>query len=789
MKEAIVFIFFLFSIITIQAQNIQGYVFSRNDKLPIEFAQVVLIRLPDSIVVIGALTQKSGQYQFDCINPGEYFIKASFLGFKTNGKNIMIGNKSERCDTIFLTEDLFEITEVTVTSEYIKGNELIDRTVYNIPQEIVNTSINGFEVLRKIPPIQVDLNNNIKLNGSSNFIVQVDGKMRNKEFLAKLLPADIKSIEVIRDPSGKYEGNVDGVINIVLNDVFRYGLNGNLNIMSRPYKDYKGGATGSLDYGFRKISIYATGNSFIQNFDCSSTSYYRYGWDTINTISNLSGSGKFKLKTYAINTGLDYYINDKNSLSLNYSFKPNFQDIQVYNLGNISNNDSLMNNIKYPVVNNMSSHENSVSLFYQKQYARPIQELTAELRCYNFYSLENNDYNRQYIILDSTPVSNIVVNENNYDNRFALTGKLDYVYPIGISSQIELGYQLYYQTIKYNYLRNNNNNNRFQYNEVRNAGYAGITLNFRNLGFQSNIRAEFSSNYIDKTERSDYISLLPSIRLFYKITGTQNIKVTYNRRINRPGIGDLYPFAKISDLSLTQGYPFLKPEYKDKMQLTYTLNFSKNYISSNIYYTMISNKIGFVNELIESPLAINGEIILSSPRNILSGYEQGIELNAMLKFIKISARVYQGHYNAYKKENIVAQNYASFSINSYMFGKLPLKINGFAFINYDGPSFNAQSKTSSTPFYGFGAQKIMSNHTLGLFYLLPFSKDITVNRIETKTLDFYKETSFGFDISYYIQILYSYKFNKGRAINKVNREFETEGDSKVGGLKDGNKPF
>ena len=278
-----------------------------------------------------------------------------------------------------------QIAEVTVKGEKIKGKELVDRTLYTIPANIANSSINGFEVLNKIPSIQVDINNNITLNGSSNFIIQVDGKIRDKDFLTKLLPSDIESIEVISNPSGKYEGNIDGVINIILKKEARFGLSGNFGGGIRTYKDITGNVNGTLDYGIGKISLYLTGSSFDQSLIIASSGYYNYN----DSISNGSGSGRFKLSSNSINSGIDYFINNKTNLNLNFNYKPITQDINVNNQGAIRtihtlNKTNLDSILKYPAINNTSSNEYNISLFFKKSYAKPIEELTAELRYYHF---------------------------------------------------------------------------------------------------------------------------------------------------------------------------------------------------------------------------------------------------------------------------------------------------------------------------------------------------------------------------------------------------------------------
>ena len=159
---------------------------------------------------------------------------------------------------------------MTVVAERIKGKEMVDRTVYAIPQAIAKSSTNGYDILKKIPQVNVDFQNNVTLNGSSNFIIQVDGRQRDKEFLAKLLPSDIESIEVISNPSGKYEGNIDGVINIILKKEARYGMNGNAGFNIKPFNKPTTSVTGSLDYSLGKITFYVTAFTFSQQLKISS---------------------------------------------------------------------------------------------------------------------------------------------------------------------------------------------------------------------------------------------------------------------------------------------------------------------------------------------------------------------------------------------------------------------------------------------------------------------------------------------------------------------------------------
>ncbi|HEY4789140.1 MAG TPA: TonB-dependent receptor [Bacteroidales bacterium] len=773
--------------IAIQAQTIKGIVYSVQEKSPVEFSPVALLHLPDSALTTSTSTKTGGAFTFDNVKPGKYFVKATYLGCTPTGKAIEIttDSKTVQLDTIFMKPSSQQLAEVHVNGERITGKELVDRTVYSIPSGIAKTSVNGYEVLRKIPGIQVDFNNNITLNGKSNFIIQVDGKLRDKEYLARLLPTDIESIEVINNPSGKYEGTIDGVINIILKKEARVGMNGNFSGMVRPSDKLTGYGAGSLEYGFGKVSVYASGYSFFQNLNSSSTNYSNFMFK--DSTADLTGKGKFHIAASAINVGSDYYINDKNNLSFNFSYKPVSLKNDITSEGPLQG--IMSHYFSSPTSSSTKSGEINASLFYQRKYKKPIQELTSEMVFYSFHSNEPNTLDYYYFNPSDT-----VVNKrwnNNTNDRSSLSAKVDYVYPLGISTKFETGYQFYYQQMKYDFESDSasNNTNVYRYSELRNAAYAGLTWNLGKFGFQTSLRAEYSNILVNKNNSSDYMAWLPSANIQYKITGVQNIKLTYNRRINRPSVYDLNPYRKLTNnFSFTEGNPYLKPEYHDKLQLTYSLNFGKNFISPNIYYDFVSNRIGQKSSIVMSPEA-GGSALLTSPDNIITGYERGVGLNANIIFFNINARVYQGHYNKFTYMNegqavtIPSQNYSSFSITSYAFSQLfKKKLNGFVFFSYNGVNVNAQSKTYSTPMYGIGAQRIAGNHTFGVFYFLPFKKDFVPSKTITETPLLYSKTTMSFDVSYYIQVMYSYKFNKGKAIKKVNHKADTESDSKSGGV-------
>jgi outer membrane receptor protein involved in Fe transport len=783
MKKYIVFLLLCVTI-TAQGQNIKGKVCQSKDKTPVQFASVGLCQLPDSSMITGVITLTDGGYYFEKVKPGNYFMKVSFLGYKPNGKAVTVeaGKGDIVVDTIFLAETATTLNEVTVVGERIKGKEMVDRTVYAIPGVIARSSSNGYDILKKIPQVNVDFQNNITLNGSSNFIIQVDGRQRDREYLAKLLPSDIESVEIVSNPSGKYEGNVDGVINIILKKEARYGLNGNVALSLKPINKPTTSVSGSLDYAMGKITFYVTGFAFIQKLNINTSN--RINYLAIDSMTNMTGKGNITVSQSTINTGFDYYMNDKNNLSFNISYKPTYQKVDMLSQSLLYKDSNPLSMISSDTYNKTKSDESTISLFYKKMFTKPIQEFNAELSYYHFKSNDGSDFsNNRYPYNSDSLLSYYTRREDNLNERNYFSTKLNYVQPLGMSAKFEAGYQLYYQQMSYQFKINyEESSNLFKYNELRNSVYAGLTYNLKKFGVQALVRVEDSNIKADSVTSPNYACFLPSVNLQYKFSATHNLKFTYNRRINRPTIYDMDPYFKVGQYyDVSQGNPNLKPDYRDRLQLTYTWNFGSNYFSPYVYREYYKNRVGKEFLVVTSP--ISGTLTtFTKPYNLLNGYETGGGVNAMLWYVNINARIYKGLINEYTSPtvNIPGRDYFSYSITSYAFAQLDKKktATAFVFMSFNGVNVNSQSKTYSIPFYGIGGSKQLKDHTFGIFWLLPFSGNIEFSRTETSTPAYNSKNIVGFDVSGFVQFSYSYKFNKGKNVKKIDHKIDVESDSK-----------
>lgn len=787
MKRILVGLLLAASVAT-QAQNISGKVCLESDRSPAPYATVGLVQLPDSSMITGVITLGDGGYLLENVKPGNYFIRISYVGYKTTGRSVAVaeGSSDVTVDTIFLAETTASIDEIMVVGERLKGKEMVDRTSYAIPEVVSRTATNGYDLLKKIPQVNVDYQNNVTLNGSSNFIIQVDGRQRDKEYLARLLPSDIQSIEIISNPSGKYEGNIDGVISIILKKEARYGVNGNVGLNLKPFNKITSQATGSIDYSLGKITFYLTALNVYQALDISQTTESRF--TAIDSTISLSGNGGLAVTLSSVNSGFDYYINDRNNLSLNISYKPINQDIDLLSETFLYKSETPLSTVITNTLNGYKSDEASASLFYKRTFQNPVQELTVENTYYNFRSREDNGFeNTRYPYDSGTMLDTYSRHEENLNTRNYYSAKVNYVHPVGMNAKIESGYQLYYQQMGYDFIVDNvESDNLFEYAELRNSVYGGITYNLKKIGMQAILRVENSHINADSVTRPDYTCFLPSVNLQYKFSVSHNLKFTYNRRINRPGIYDMNPYFRTDqNYNITQGNPDLRPDYRDRLQLTYTWNFGSNYFSPYIYNEYFSDRTGNEYCVTQSP-EDHSLITFTKPYNLLSGYELGGGVNATLWYINFNARVFKGHINEYTGQTftIPGKDYYSWSMTGAAYASLgkSKKTTVFAFLNYDGVNMNARSKTYNHPFYGPGIQTQLGNHSLGVVWVLPFSGQVKLNRTETEATDFSSTNVIGFDAAGFFQFSYSYKFNKGRKVKRLDRNVEVESDSKSGTL-------
>lgn len=770
--------------------RIEGKLHNFIENKPVEFASVALHRLPDSSLVTGAVSDTTGLFSINNLKEGSYFIKVSCIGFKPalkNGISLTSNDPQLNLGMIELNAESQALKEVTVEGERLKGVAEVDKTVYTINSKATASAHSGLELLRQVPAVQVDFQNNISLEGKSNIMVLVDGKQRDKEYLAQLNPNSIDKIEVMTNPSVKYEADVTGVINIILKREKKHGISGQFRPeIPLSERVILSNTNASVEYGYNKIRLFVSSYANFQKFDLLNSN------DRINYTENNAtryyqqGEGSAKFYSLGIDFGLDYFISSKNTLNLYGNTRPVsgrvFKTVGSKELYENNQLQSYIDGYSYDKGDNTSSY---YSAFYKRTFDKQAQELTLDLNYSNYTNNRDANYRDQYYQSDRVTKAGSLVNrhELNDDRRDAVGLKIDYVQPVSKDQKFGFGYHNYTQWINNDfYVESDATENNLRYTEERHAAYTSYTGKLKKVSIQAGLRYELSLINIDKSAKIDYDCFLPQLTLQQKIGKSSSLKLSYRRSIQRPGINSLNPFVnQIDSITISRGNPYLQPSYSNKTELNYSIPVKNSYVSAGIYYNYFTNNFQRVTRIID------GRISETFYDNIGTGSEYGVNFSGSLKITKWwQLNPYVCFYNVQLDENknygIASEQKLSYRMNASSTFTLPKKFSIFVYTQVNSPYISSQNTNKREPMYVLGIEKQVKNSfKFTLTTINPGRKYFNISNTVTESENFWQENITKLYIQNLVMLRVGYTFNYGSKIKKLERtkEVENEGNKSV----------
>jgi outer membrane receptor protein involved in Fe transport len=597
--------------LTIQAQNkvthyqLSGQVTERITGNGVPFATVIVSN--DSIKLKKAQAcDVSGRFSFDLNVPVKYNLTISSVGFKEFTMPVLIKGLKTDIGKISIEEGVL-LKEVTVSAQKPLVKVDPDKIVYSIESDPEAKANNALEMLRKVPLITVDAEENITMNGQSNFKVLVNGKSSSmmstnfKEVLKSLPANSIKDIEVITNPSSKYDAEgVGGIINIITNKKTLSGFNGSVSSGF----DSRGSVNLSA-YLAVKIKKFSFSSRYygsqIKQPDTrvdSRTEYFNstdYSNSYSNSNSNYSGMGN------GYTGEASYEIDSLNLISMAFWGQRMDYENRGFSGVKYMNAD---NEITRLYENNTSSKNNSGYLSgnidYQRTFKKPDKSFTIS------YKLDNNPSS----IKNSSVVTGLVnypsynqLSQNDAVGR-EQTFQTDYYDPITEKHQIEGGLKfiLRENTSSSEIFRDNislDNANNLDYNQYILGLYAGYLIKWKKLSTKTGLRLERTWNdgqsetsgvVTDFTNR--LFNLVPYITFSFMPKQGRTFKLSYTQRLSRPGIYYLNPYVNNTDsLNISYGNPTLKSEISHSFELGYTYFTPKINFTTSIGSSFSNNSI------------------------------------------------------------------------------------------------------------------------------------------------------------------------------------------------------
>lgn len=602
---------------------LQGTVIDSITNRPIQYASISLISLRTNDIVTGGVTNDYGKFDISQIPAGRYNISIEYIGYVRQIKGPLKFNPRENSmhhnlENIKLVQSALAFQDVEVQGERPLFIQTINKKIFNVEQNTLSSGGSALDVLRQVPGVDVDIDGNISLRGSSNVNVLIDGKPStmtsgDSEALLENIPADnIRDIEVITNPSAKYDPEgMAGIINIILKENRFAGLNGNIKSGGTSIGSFNG--SGQINFRNDKLNIFTNIGlrhdvRSVLGANYRETELTEYSFIIDQDIVGERGGNNILLKT-----GVDYFINKNNSIGLtvSYSDGDRIHDRVVYTDETV---DSLVQ--YYRSTDSDNDRKNTdFAITYDRKFADPKQKLSVDIRH------SAGEANRAETLLTTAQVGyeDLVDPAPGKTNTKNLTGttnaQIDYIHPISADTKLEVGYKgtlrlidndfftYDFDTTIDDYIIDAARSNHFIFDENIQAGYVQYSIQKEKIGIQAGIRTEIVNTVselkdTDETVVESYNSFYPSAAISFGPPQIFQIQMSYSHRVNRPSYRRLNPAVfQLDHLNMRMGNPFLKPEYIDVMELNFSRFKRGLSLSVGAYYRRITDKINRYKEV------------------------------------------------------------------------------------------------------------------------------------------------------------------------------------------------
>ena len=603
-----------------------------------------------------ALTDIKGRFSISSSGTGSYLLMVRSMGRKPMQRAYTVDATTRTIDlgTLLLQDggNQLETVEVVAYKPLVKAD--VDKIAYSVeddPEANTNTVI---EMLKKVPMVTVDGQDNIRVNGNSSFKIYVNGKPNNmmtknpKEVLKSMPASSIKKIEVITNPGPKYDAEgVGGILNIVTEGKGPEGYNATFSGRANN-SSYGGGLYATVKQGKLTMSVNynASSNHSPKGYTYSDRS--QIGTDGTVTSSTVADGytkghsqwqggdveASYEIDTLRLITGsfsLSKFTSKRDALNTAFSTMPA--------------TGQLLYGYRSPSHSKENWDDYSASLDYQRSFSVKDRLLTLSYRLESSPSTSDSRYlytDREaaddwQTFIDRMRDQRMDGDENTMEHTF----QIDYTTPFAKHHTWEAG-------VKYILRRNKSDNDRYNlgtgdkdetydsdnsshyrhHNDIL-AAYTGYGLTLDKWSARLGLRYEHTLQKVEyllgrgTNFHKNFDDLVPSARLGYKFSDATNLSLGYKMRINRPGIWYLNPYLddRIPD-AISQGNPNLDTEKSHAVDLQFSSYNSKLTYTLTGTYRFVNNSIESVDRLVNDrdiaglPNPTGKDVIYSSYANI-----------------------------------------------------------------------------------------------------------------------------------------------------------------------------
>lgn len=780
---------------TPQNLTVKGTVIDSAINKPLGYVTVALTDPVTKASIKGTLSKDDGSFQLKAPAGKPYGLTLVFIGYTT--KTITLKSKTDviNVGNIVMSPASNQLKGVSITAVKPLIKQEIDRISYDVQADPETKTQSVLDMLRKVPLITVDANDNIQLKGESNYKILINGKpsslvAHNPSDVFKSMPASsIQKIEVITTPPAKYDAEgLAGIINIITNKKVDQGYNASINTRYNTLYGPGGGASLTLKEGKFGLSMYTGGSDQKKRYSSGQSGLETFGTDATDLQQSNQNTnwGKFLYNSEELSYEIDSLNLITASIDINHGqfssesdqFSQEFNGtgalIQNYRVKNTGNNgfNGLDLGLNYQL--GFKSNKDRLLTFSYKYSRQPNSNETGELI-----------YDRFNYGLPS-------FTQFNDAKTIEQTAQADYVHPLK-KVNIEAGLKGIFRTntsdfansnldsLTNSYMVDPNSINDFNYQQDIYSLYNTYQLNLTDWAIKAGARLEtttVSADFLSGTNKvnQDYSNFIPSVSLQRKFKSGTSINFGFTNRIQRPDIYELNPFIDRSNPRfISTGNPNLTPVVNHTFELNYS-KFSKGSINLGLSYSFANNAIQSVTKLVDTVTYTMNENV-GSDKNL--GFNAGINYPFTKKFdFHLNTRVayvaLRGYYNGELYSNSGFQGY-TFAYASYKFTDTwRAGING----GFYSANVLLQGRSNASVFTSISTSKDFLNKKLSLYLSAnnPFTHYRSYNSY-TRDVNFYQTNNSVYPFRS-VNIGLSYRFGKLKADIKKNQHGIENDDTK-----------
>lgn len=774
--------------------QLKGTIIDSLTQKPGEYFTIALKK--DSTVLKTVISDEQGKFSLSAINEGQYTLILGSLGYTTKSIKVDL-NKEIDLGKIYLKAQSSNLNEVAIVASRPIIKQEPDRIVYDMQADPESKVLSVLDMMRKVPLLSVDADDNVKMKGTGNYRILINGKPSGviardpKEFLRSMAASNVQKIEVITTPPSKYESEgLSGIINIITAKKIGNGYNGNVNV--RMQEPFSPGVNGNLTIKQGNFGINTYGGTGIWKVDGVKLI------DRRNSVGTANSSNLYSLGYQATDNRwawggaeLSYEIDTLNLVTVEINPYGGFNEQNLnqhfdVRAGALNSNYDMDSKTRY------EWGGADYTMNYQKGFKNKKEHLlTFSYKFFDDKTPQLNDIRFSNMV----NFNNANYKQDNISKSREQTMQLDYVNPFkaitveagvkAILRSSESNFQfLGYNNLSNSYVIDPSQSNVYSNDQNVYGAYNTYILKLKDWTFKAGARLEATevAGLFESTNSSiktNYFNIIPSVSFNKTLKNSQSFSVGFTQRIQRPGIWNLNPFVDKSRPGFEySGNPDLEAVLSNNFELTYS-NFKKGSLNVSLTYNFANNTIQQISEYSQvedltriRPANIGKDRLLGTNANFNYPLTNKWNLNvsANLNYVML-----EGMINGDLTKNSGVTGYGNFN-TSYKFENTWKASMSF---NYGMPSVMLQGKSNDYYYLGFSGSKdiIKDKLTLSGSVANPFQK-FRAYRSFTEGVNFTQER---IRENYFRRIFLSLNWKFGKlegSIKKSERTIKNDDSSK-----------